>query len=185
MIYLHIILLASFLFPGKSLNNISDSTYKSHCITQKEMSLYVLINNYREERGLPSIPLSKSLSFVARQHVIDLQNNVKHLTHGWSTCEYKTQDRNTFDCMWLKPRELTDYEGYGYECAYMTSANIILPENVLNTWKSSAPHNSVIVNRGQWTRHRWNALGVGIFGNYAVIWFGEEADTEETPIVCD
>jgi hypothetical protein len=46
----------------------------------------------------------------------------------------------------------------------------------LSSWKGSPLHHAVIVNSGVWARIRWKAVGVGIYGSYAVVWFGEEAD---------
>ena len=43
-------------------------------------------------------------------------------------------------------------------------------------WKSSAGHDQMILNKYAWKRMKWNAMGVGIYGHYAVVWFGEEAD---------
>jgi hypothetical protein len=34
----------------------------------------------------------------------------------------------------------------------------------------------VIVNSGTWARITWRAVGIGIYGSYAVVWFGEESD---------
>ncbi len=36
-------------------------------------------------------------------------------------------------------------------------------------------HNAVIINDGMWSRS-WKAIGIGIYGNYAVVWFGNEED---------
>jgi len=34
----------------------------------------------------------------------------------------------------------------------------------------------MIINKYAWKRLKWNAMGVGIYGNYAVVWFGEKKD---------
>ena len=34
----------------------------------------------------------------------------------------------------------------------------------------------VMVNKGIWKNSNWEAIGVGIYKNYAVVWFGEEED---------
>jgi hypothetical protein len=46
----------------------------------------------------------------------------------------------------------------------------------LASWKSSSGHNGVILNQGIWSDYSWKAVGVGIYRNYAVLWFGKEND---------
>jgi len=148
-----------------------------------EQRLYRLLMEYRRSKGLPPIPLSPSLSFVARAHVRDLQGHPpsgKCNGHSWSAdgpwtpCCY-TDDQARAQCMWDKPKELTRYPGNGYEISAWYSAQQD-PETALSSWKASPLHNAVIVNSGVWARIRWKAVGVGIYGSYAVVWFGEEDD---------
>lgn len=156
--------------------------------TAAETELYNLIMSYRAELELPEIPLSSSLSYVAQQHVNDLQENNPVTStcnlHSWSdngnwtACCY-TSDHAQASCMWDKPRELTEYTGNGYEIAYYSQANAT-PTGALNTWKNSPGHNNVIINAGSWTT-QWKAIGVGIRGNYAVVWFGHEDDPAGSP----
>ena len=70
---------------------------------------------------------------------------------------------------------ITSYTGYGYEIAYWSSGTVNA-KGALNGWKSSAGHNSVIINQSKWHDNNWQAIGVGIYKNYAVVWFGEEID---------
>ncbi|MFM6401271.1 MAG: hypothetical protein ACKPFF_31745, partial [Planktothrix sp.] len=51
----------------------------------------------------------------------------------------------------------------------------------LDLWKKSPAHNAVILNQGQWANLDWNALGVGLYKGYGVLWFGEEVDPTGTP----
>ena len=44
-------------------------------LTEKEAMLYLLISEYRASLGLPVLPLSKSLTEVARAHVKDSNAN--------------------------------------------------------------------------------------------------------------
>lgn len=93
-------------------------------LTSEEMKLYNNIMEYRKEKKLPSIPLSKSLTFVAQTHVSDLVNNKPDIgkcnSHSWSrkgnwtSCCY-TPDHSRAECMWNKPSELTSYKGTGFE----------------------------------------------------------------------
>lgn len=151
--------------------------------SEQERSLHRLINEYRSASGLPAIPLSKSLTVVAQIHAQDLDTNPPEGScnmHSWSdsgswtSCCY-TPDHAQAACMWNKPRELTNYSGVGYEISYMHSW-AATPSEALAGWKSSSGHNSVIMNLGTWASINWRSVGVGIFGNYAVVWFGEETD---------
>ena len=148
-----------------------------------EQRLYRLLMEHRRSQGLPPIPWSSSLSFVARAHVRDLRAHPpsgKCNFHSWSAngpwtpCCY-TDDHARAQCVWDKPRELTRYPGNGYEISAWNSASQD-PETALSSWKGSPLHHAVIVNSGVWARIRWKAVGVGIYGSYAVVWFGEEAD---------
>lgn len=139
---------------------------------------------YRKENGLPSIPLSPSLTLVAQQHAKDLViykpdtgkcNMHSWSVHGkWTPCCY-TKNHAQAKCMWFKPRELTTYQGYGYEIACGSSVDLDAI-TALSSWKSSPGHNAVILNKDIWSDHLWKAIGVGIYKNRAVVWFGEEPD---------
>ena len=179
-----VLLLSTFFIWQSQQISSPDISYQKHCISGEELKLFNLLNEYRKDKKLPAVPLSKSLSFVARQHVIDLYENVKTLSHEWSTCKYDASNKKTFPCMWLKPSELTNYKSYGYECAFSLSSGNVMAEDALKGWKGSQPHNNVILNKGMWSKMKWNALGVGIYKNYAVIWFGENEDEEGKPEVC-
>jgi uncharacterized protein YkwD len=78
---------------------------------------------------------------------------------------------------------LTSYGGYGYEIAYYSSWTVEehndMPLAALKGWKSSPGHDHMIMNRNGWRRVKWKAMGVGIYGNYAVVWFGEKKDVKQ------
>lgn len=147
----------------------------------EEQKLYELINEYRSQNGLPPIPLSPSLTLVANRHVQDLQNNIGDLTHGWSDCPYDASNSETYSCMWNAPQRLgTAYQGNGYENAHGGSGGYeATAESALQSWQGSSLHNAVILNEGMWQDKQWRALGIGIYGGYAVLWFGEEVDPAE------
>ena len=73
---------------------------KSQDISEQEQQLYNLIMEYRAQKKLPSIPLSKSLTFVAQTHARDLGDNrpdeKKCNMHGglwiWSELDNPTPD---------------------------------------------------------------------------------------------
>lgn len=164
------------------------------CISTEEYKLYELIEDYRKEHGLPSIPLSKSLTYVAKLHAEDLQVNVPHKkdkcnlhswsdSDKWSGCCY-TSDHKQAKCMWEKPKELTTYTGYGFEISAMYSDSLDAP-NALRIWQNSTPHDNVILNKDIWKEDTWQAIGIGINGSYAVVWFGKKTDEEGAPEKCN
>ncbi len=174
-----------------------DSYDNQACVTDEEYRLYKLVNYYRMEKGLPAISLSASLCYVAGAHVWDLQTN--HADQGecnmhswseygpWSECCY-SEDHEKAQCVWLKPEELTIYDDYGYEVAYFSPWPVGehkgMAEAALEGWKGSPGHDQMIINKYAWKRMKWNAMGVGIYGNYAVVWFGEMRDPAGKPERC-
>lgn len=165
---------------------------KEICVTAEEQKLYDLIMEYRAEYGLPKIPMSKSLSYVAHQHAWDLQVNAPVKgncnMHSWSNkgpwteCCY-TSDHKNAKGMWDKPKELTSYKGTGFEISCGGSNNLTADES-LESWKGSEGHNNVIINKDIWEKYTWNAIGISIKGNYAVVWFGRDPDAEGEPEIC-
>lgn len=154
------------------------------CLSAEEFKIYEQLNAYRKQYKLPKIPLSASMTIVAQAHAKDLQDNqpVKGNCnlHSWSDkgkwtdCCY-TNDHARAACMWDKPRELSTYKGDGFEISYWQSdgANA---NSAISGWKKSTPHNNMMINRDIWKKLSWNACGVGLYGNYAVVWFGREVD---------
>jgi hypothetical protein len=137
------------------------------------------------DNGLPAIPLCPSLALVARTHCYDLVEEAPHSPaecnlHSWSDagdwsgCCY-TPDHAQSQCMWDKPRELSDYTGNGYEISY-GSGGSATPAGALAGWQGSPGHNNVILNQDIWADHPWACIGAGIYMGYAHVWFGEETD---------
>lgn len=167
------------------------------CVTPTDTSLAILINEYRKEKKLPKVAISLSLTYVAQLHARDLmlhyQQSSRCTLHSWSDdgpwspCCYSPDHRKA-SCMWKKPRELTTYSGDGYEIAFYSTYPYSSPANfasdILKGWKKSNAHNEIIINRGKWNKSTWKAMGIGVYGNYAVVWFGELADEAGEPPVC-
>ncbi|MCF8342445.1 MAG: hypothetical protein K9I82_15825 [Chitinophagaceae bacterium] len=160
----------------------------SQVLSEEERKLYDMIMEYRKEYRLPTIPLSPSLTFVAQTHVKDLYLNSPDVgfcnLHSWSSkgkwtpCCY-TDNHSQAECVWLKPRELTTYKGYGYEISYFTyndDDDGLMAQRALRAWKNSPGHNNTIINESIWKDNEWKAIGIGIFNGYAVVWFGEESE---------
>ena len=164
------------------------------CISEEENELFELLNEYRESKKLAPIPFSAALTKVAQAHVRDLHFNynfspdAKCNPHSWSKkgewsdCCY-TNDHKQAQCMWDKPKEIAGYNSAGYEIAYYQS-NGAEPFVALEGWKKSKGHNPVMVNSGIWEKVTWEAMGVGIFEEYGVVWFGAKSDPSEI-IICD
>jgi hypothetical protein len=154
-----------------------------HCPSPEEKKLYNLINEYRISKQLPEITLSQSLSYVARVHTIDLSQNRPDFggcnPHSWSgkgqwkPCCY-AEDENRVACMTLKPKEITSYKFKAYEAVYSGSEEATA-DDAFQLWTEVNLVNNLILNTGKWTKP-WLAVGVGIYGQYACVWFGEGAD---------
>jgi len=154
-------------------------------LSDEEKELYHFIMKYRKDNGLPEIPMSKSLSLVAKLHVRDLEQNAvpaPYNFHSWSkngpwqSVNY-TPDHRYAKLMWNKPRELTKYKGNGFEIVYMNSGSAT-SRDAFSIWKASKLHNAVITNDQDWKRMQWKAIGLGIHGRYAAVWFGDENDPD-------
>ncbi|WP_176737020.1 CAP domain-containing protein [Oligoflexus tunisiensis] len=161
-------------------------------LTAEEQTLARLINEYRVSKGLPAVPLSTSLSRVAQIHTWDIATNHPNTGTGANgvPCDlHSWSNKGTWspicftgpegEFMWSKPRELTSYPSNGFEISAGAGGSLT-PEAALNGWKSSGPHNDVILNQGPWTG-TWQAMGVGIYHGYAHVWFGEVADAAGAP----
>lgn len=143
----------------------------------EEQKLYDMVNQYRTQNGLATIPISKALTLVANRHVHDLTSNIGKLTHSWSDASYSSNPT----AMWEAPQRFsTGYTGNGYENAYWSSSGATA-DGALLSWKNSPGHNEVLLNLGIWQSSTWKAIGVGIYGEYAVLWVGEVTDSTGTP----
>jgi uncharacterized protein YkwD len=166
------------------------------CLTAEEAELARLANAYRQQQGLPAVPVSFSLSSVAQWHVWDLAANDpvggSCNLHSWSNARPQTwqavcytSDHAQAAQMWSKPRQVTAnaYAGDGYEIAAGGSGTIT-PELALALWQNSPAHRAVILNTSIWSDLAWGAMGVGLQQGYAVVWFGTLADPLGTMPAC-
>ncbi len=186
------VLLLSFLLVN--LSSRTDGMEENVCLSAEEARLHQLINAYRAEHKLPPIPLSAKLTKVAQAHARDLAENFdfdpngKCNPHSWSSkgdwtpCCY-TSDHKEAECMWKKPEEIAGYESSGFEIAYFHSAGADA-KGSLEGWKISPGHNPLLINSGIWDRVTWNAIGIGIYEEYGLVWFGQIAD-ESVPVQCN
>lgn len=166
---------------------------RSICVSADEKKLYELILAYRRSKNLGPIPFSSKLSQVAQIHAHDLADNYKFAPNNkcnphswskkgkWSSCCY-TADHKQAKCMWDKPKEIAGYSSPGYEIAYFSSIGANAQE-ALDGWKLSPAHNPLLINEGMWSKVEWKAIGVGIYKEYGVVWFGQLEDSD-TPDIC-
>jgi uncharacterized protein YkwD len=167
------------------------------CISAEEKKLYDLIMMYRKEKGLAAIPLSSALTSVAQLHVKDLSEHAPYKKQGcnfhswshqgtWKACCYDAAHSKP-ECMWNKPREIANFNADGFEIAYGSEslAFVLDAEKALEAWKSSKGHNPVMINKGIWKDYTWKSIGVGIYKNFACVWFATEADVVMTTSLCE
>lgn len=181
----------SSMIQAQSPNNIGI------CLSEQENELSILVNNYRVQNGLQPVPVSYWMSTVGQWHVWDLMTNnpvggVCNM-HSWSNAMPTlwqgmcyTPDHAQASQMWNKPRQISQnvFNGNGYENAAV-SGGTMNASTALWVWQNSVPHNDVILNRGVWAGITFRAMGVGIYGNYAVLWFGDTmSDPAGTMILC-
>lgn len=164
------------------------------CLTAEEKKLYDLIMEYRKSKRLKPIPYSPKLSRVAQTHVRDLMNNYDYENRGecnphswsdkgsWSACCY-TSDHAKASCMWDKPKEISGYEGNGFEIAYYSSGEANATDG-LEGWKKSPGHNPLLINSGTWSKLEWNGIGIGIYGHYGVVWFSNGEQESAKMVIC-
>lgn len=158
------------------------------CLSAEEKKLYDLMMDYRKSKGLGPIALSPKLTLVAQTHARDLAENYrfdpanKCNPHSWSSkgkwssCCY-TSDHRKAACMWEKPKEISGYPGHGYEIAYYSSAGASAEEGLAG-WKKSPSHDPLMVNEGMWNKVKWQAIGIGFYKEYGIVWFGESEDPD-------
>ncbi|MEE1131104.1 MAG: hypothetical protein UHX00_05675 [Caryophanon sp.] len=174
--------------PEPAPEVIPESEPQVDGLTANEQELAKRINAYRESLGLKRLTISKSLTAVARAHVVDSnaynpgkETNIlgqKCNLHSWSAngdwvplCY--TPDHLYAALMWSKPRELTDYKGNGYEISTWTNGKMA-PGQAFELWRKSAGHEQLMASRGAWSM--LTTMGVGIDGGYAHVWFGSDRD---------
>lgn len=145
-------------------------------LTAQEKELYKIVNEYRAKNNLQPIALSNPLSVVANRHLLDLINNIKSLSHGWSNCPYDIKNQSTWNCLFQSPKRLNvGYSGSGYENLYRNLNGVATPVLALGAWKKSEMHNSLILNSNLWKDTKFDAFGIAISGSYAALWFGSTA----------
>jgi hypothetical protein len=189
-------LIVLLIFVGSFFSGYAQSAIPipgDFCLTKDEYKLYDLINSYRKQFNQPEIPLSTSLSFIAKIHVRDLFEHRPDTSYcnmnswsdkgPWTPCCHSKFSQNP-GCILNKPRELTKYLGEGHELSYWDS-QAASPDTVFNFWLSIEDAKNLILNQKKWSAKGWQALGVGIFKGYASVWVGDVVDSLGSPVICD
>ncbi len=181
------ITLPGSLFAQKKISS-------SFCLHPAEKQLADSINNIRLSHGKKALPLSISLSYVARTHVGDLLINHPDTSicnlSSWSD---KGKGRWEAVCynpyvvnhngMWKKPQELTNYRYRGYEMVAYSQDRLVV-DSVLSLWEDSPEAMAMILTTGVWEKKSWESMGVGLNGHYASVWFGQRLDKAGRPKIC-
>ncbi|OAA37768.1 S-layer domain-containing protein [Beauveria brongniartii RCEF 3172] len=164
---------------------------------KEEDRLYDLLIQYRKDLKLsnPEVPRSPSLNMVAQTHANNPFFETPDSTcnaHSWpakkeakfKSCCFDLSNSEAHPCMWDKPRELTTYQGNGFEVYYGGDPEVYTSEDTaeecLKALQKSVPHNDVLINNGTWTT-KWEAVGVGMAKGQCAIWFGHEKDIATLP----
>lgn len=186
LLFIQIFCSLSLITPEKIPSNIEVLIQKGPQgiePTHDEKELYRLLSDYRTENGKPIIPLSKSLCYVAQLHVQDLTANKvapPYTLQSWSKngpwegVRYTANHRQA-RLMWNKPKELTNYSGDGFEITFSRKGGTNA-RTAFNAWVRQKSVSSIMLNTGNWETITWKAVGVGLHGEFAVIWFGDKED---------
>lgn len=171
-----------------------DDSLLTLCLNQEESKFLRYITQYRLTLNLSPIPLSKSLTTVAKLHLNDLEtysptlecsNNSWSSNGKWTPCCF-TNNLSSKECMFQKAKELTDYKDNAFELVYFEhESNVSLPEKALKKWKNITEYNDLITSQNEWKNILWKAMGIAIGKRYVVLWFGAEKDTKEIPGICN
>ena len=174
--------LAQKICDGKQL--FTERACAGDTLDPREKELFRLINEYRAKNKLSPLVLSDALSVVANRHLLDLNINVKYLTHGWSNCPYDIKNERTWNCVLDAPKTLgVRYDGNGYENLYRHSSSVATPPLALEAWKKSEMHNALILNLSIFKDLKWDGIGIAMSSNYAAIWVGAKeviANTQQS-----
>jgi len=162
------------------------------CISAQEKVLFDKINQLLQEYSMKPLKLSASLSYVAKIHVDDLLNNkpdtsVCNLSSwsdkgNWTACCYNPYVLNQ-DCMWDKPKELTNYPFRGYEVAGYFEETFTA-DSVIDLWSREKEVINMLTAEGAYSKKNWVCMGIGMNKNYVSVWFGQRADAAGVPEVC-
>jgi len=162
------------------------------CVSTDENKLYESINQFLIDNGNKKLSSSISLSYVAKQHIEDLIQNhpdtsICNLSSwsdkgDWEACCYSKYIHYQ-DCMWDKPKELTNFRYRGYELALYFEENFN-SDTIMQLLMSSNSAINMLLAKGEYSNKKWICMGVAINSNYASIWFAQREDKAGKPKLC-
>eukprot|EP01089_Gocevia_fonbrunei_P002738 TRINITY_DN12647_c0_g1_i1.p1 TRINITY_DN12647_c0_g1~~TRINITY_DN12647_c0_g1_i1.p1 ORF type:complete len:395 (+),score=67.23 TRINITY_DN12647_c0_g1_i1:392-1576(+) len=146
-----------------------------------------LVNQYRNEHGLPSVPTSYWLTATAMMHTMDRRDNGIpqdfgcESGHSWSgksnqfsgPCCYSGA---TWECMCMKPSEIS--KGRFPYISYENWVRAPTAESAVNAWKGSNSHNELMLNLNGWAGSTWKSMGAFSCDYYYGLWFSEYEDPD-------
>lgn len=175
----------------ENLFNNGKKAPAEEAVSQDEMILYNMINDFRKQNKLPLIPLSPALCSVSQIHIDDILSSQPQKkgcslhswseSANWSGCCHN-QDLAGMQCMKLKPKEIAGYQGFGYELIYWGEEKAT-PSDAFEMWQQTNASADMILGHGKWKGYQWKALGVGMKDGYAMLWLGDKPDKILTTIV--
>ena len=153
-------------------------------LSEAELEVYRRLMEERAKAGLAPIPVSPSLTAVARAHVWDSAQTPASGAcnlHSWSTTGAPwepfcyTSDHAQMRKMHRMPAQLVGFHADAFENS-ASGSPVIQPQRTVDGWMRSAGHRALILNTGIWDDNEWRAIGIAIEGNYAHLWVSECAD---------
>ncbi len=144
-----------------------------------------LLNTWIKDNGENKVKLAPSLCIVGDAHATDLVENspnegdcsVFSWSDGgdWTACCRDGTEEDA-SCTWNKPGEITGYPVNGYEVVATSGGDTSTPSEAFSILIGSEEIADMMLTTGDWNRYDWRALGAGLNGKYASVWFGEERD---------
>ncbi|MFA8451606.1 MAG: SPOR domain-containing protein [Bacteroidales bacterium] len=175
-------LLSLFLLPRITFAQVSiPADFK---ISERSKEIIDQINKYRKENNLPEIKISTSLCWVAYLHNEDLIHNqcdtADCTLSSWSDIDLWqggciNQKNRNIKISRNKPKEICNYPSQGFELTFWQNTHPDT-ESVIKDWTSDNISRNIIINKGIWRNHEWNAIGASAIGNYVLVWFGSSID---------
>jgi len=161
--------------PKGNLRSRARHLRNYHWCDWKGYKLAMEVNNFRAKNGLSRLPISSSLSYVAKKHTEnplfghDSQCNL-HSWGGNNPCCY-TRDDNNPSCMWNKPKEITgnSYRNIGFE---ISARGFGSNYGAIQGWYGSISHRKVMLSEGEWGKYT-RSIGCGVKDYTYHCWFSE------------
>ena len=156
----------------------------NYSITKNELKLSDAINIFRSKHDLGELQLSPSLSFVAKTHLNDIHLNSKD-EHGcnlnswsdkgkWIPCCFNENQKN-LDMMTSKPSEIIGFRGKGFEIVIAIKKGVST-KDLTKLWLEAKSTQDFLMNKGQWSNHNWQCMGVSIYNGFASVWASDMPD---------